>query len=139
MTVFTTKLTLISEGIFSVENVTDRVQALIDESGIREGAVLVFSQHSTSAVMVAEHEAGIVVDLEDALERITPSGHGYQHHRREFDLNGAAHVRSALLAVSATIPILGGAMLLGQYQEVLVLNMDPTTKERSVIVQVSGE
>jgi secondary thiamine-phosphate synthase enzyme len=139
MTVHTEQLELISEGSFFALNITQRIRTIVTQSGIRAGNVLVFYQHTTGAVIVVEHEAGILVDLEDVLERITPVASDYRHHMTGYDRNGAAHVRTALMGVSVTLPVLDGDLLLGQYQDVLVIDMDPNLKTRRVVVQVMGD
>lgn len=136
--VHTEELTLISEGDFQAFNVTDRVREVVAASGVREGSVLVFYRHTTGAVLIVEHEAGILVDLEDVLEKVVPIAADYKHHLRGFDSNGAAHVRTALLGVSATVPLVDGELLMGTYQEILVVDMDPGEKARHVVVQVMG-
>jgi secondary thiamine-phosphate synthase enzyme len=137
--VLTEKLTLVSEGGFYAINVTEQVRAVVKAAGIREGAALVFYRHTTGAVMIVEHDAGILVDLEDVLERIVPVVYDYKHHLRGFDTNGAAHVRTALLSVSVTVPVVDGDLLLGTYQEIVVVDMEPEGRPRTVIVQVMGE
>jgi secondary thiamine-phosphate synthase enzyme len=136
--VHTEELTLISEGDFHAFNVTDRVREVVAASGVREGSVLVFYRHTTGAVLIVEHEAGILVDLEDVLEKVVPMAADYKHHLRGFDSNGAAHVRTALLGVSTTVPLVDGQLLMGTYQEILVVDMDPGEKARHVVVQVMG-
>jgi len=139
MAIRTEILTFLSEGGFYALNITEQVRKTVRESGIQEGIAFVFCRHTTGAVLVIEHEAGIVVDLEDVLERITPQSADYTHHRRGYDRNGAAHVRTGLLNASATIPVLGNDLLLGTYQEILVVDMDPGRKTREVVTQVMGE
>lgn len=137
--VLTEKLTLVSEGGFYAINVTEQVRAVVKAAGIREGSALVFYRHTTGAVMIVEHDAGILVDLEDVLEKIVPVAYDYKHHLRGFDTNGAAHVRTALLSVSVTVPVVDGDLLLGTYQEIVVVDMEPEGRPRTVIVQVMGE
>ncbi len=137
--VLTEKLTLVSEGGFYAINVTEQVRAVVKAAGIREGSALVFYRHTTGAVMIVEHDAGILVDLEDVLEKIVPVAHDYKHHLRGFDTNGAAHIRTALLSVSVTVPVVDGDLLLGTYQEIVVVDMEPEGRPRTVIVQVMGE
>lgn len=139
MTVFTKSLTLILDGDFCVANITEQVRSAVQESGIQAGIALVFYPHTTGAVTLVEHEAGIIVDLEDVLERIAPAGHDYKHHIRGYDTNGAAHVRTALLTTSVTIPVIDSDLLLGTYQEILAINMDAEAPTRTVVVQVMGE
>lgn len=133
------ELTLASGGDFHTFNITDQVRDVVAQSGIRDGSALIFYRHTTGAVMIVEHEAGILVDLEDVLEKIAPVVADYKHHLRGHDNNGAAHVRTALLSVSTTVPVVDGDLLLGSYQEILVIDMDPGEKTRKVLVQVMGE
>ena len=139
MTVVTRTLSYRTDGHFYALNITDDVRAVIAESGVRDGMVLVSYQHTTGSILVVEHEVGILADLEDVLEAILPRSGDYHHHRRGYDRNGAAHVRTALLNLSVTLPLAGGELLIGQYQEVLLLDMDPPSEARRVVVQVMGE
>lgn len=137
--ILTRRIPVLSEGDFYAANITDQVREVIAESGVQEGAALVFYRHTTGALVIVEHEAGILVDFKDVLEKIVPAAADYKHHLRGYDENGAAHVRTALLSVSLTVPIVDGELLLGTYQEIVMIDMDPGRKERSVIVQVTGE
>jgi secondary thiamine-phosphate synthase enzyme len=137
--IHTETLTLISDGHFHAFNVTEDVREAVNASGIRAGAALVFYRHTTGAVMLVEHEAGMLLDLEDLLEQIAPVGRDYKHHLRGVDLNGAAHVRTALMNASVTVPVLEGDLAVGTYQDIVVLDMDPQPRPRTVIVQVMGE
>lgn len=135
----TTELMLTSEGDFQAFNITDQVTSAVEASGVKAGQVTVFYRHTTGTVLIAEHEAGLLVDVEDALEKISPVSGDYKHHLRGFDTNGAAHIRTALLGVSVCIPVLHGELMLGSYQEVLVIDMDPQQHTRQVVIQVIGE
>jgi secondary thiamine-phosphate synthase enzyme len=134
----TAALDIDSSGNFTVVNITEQVREFVTSSGIVHGQVLVFYKHTTGAVLIAEHDAGIIADLQDVLERISPVDYKYIHHLKGVDFNGHAHVRSALLTVSVTIPILNGDMLLGQYQEILVIDDQTDPAPRQVVVQVIG-
>lgn len=136
--IHTEKLTFLSEGGFYALNITDEVRTVVKASGAKEGSVLVYYRHTTGALIVVEHEAGILVDLEDVLEGIVPIAYDYKHHLRGYDTNGAAHVRTALLNVSLTVPITDGELLLGSYQEIIMIDMEPEGRPRTVVVQVSG-
>src|SRR5258708_17954441 len=131
----TATLDIDSSGNFSVINITEQVRDLVISSGIVHGQVLVYYKHTTGAVLIAEHDAGIIADLQDTLERISPVDYKYIHHLKGVDSNGHAHVRSALLTVSITIPIMNGDMLLGTYQEILVIDEQTDPAPRQVIVQ----
>ena len=136
--VFTRRVSLVSEGRFYTQNVTDKVRDVIKESAIQEGIVLVFYRHTTGAIIVAEHEAGMLVDLENVLESITPMSNDYKHHLRGYDTNAATHLRTALLNISVTVPVTEGDLDLGSYQEILVIDLDERIKERTLVIKVLG-
>ena len=137
--VITKQITLPSDGHFNFINVTDKVKDFVQSTQIKQGQVLVYFQHSTGAIIIGEHEAGIMADLQDALERITPTDYPYKHHIREVDFNGHAHLRAALMQTSVTIPIVDGQMTLGTYQEILVIDDQVEQEPRTLILQVMGE
>ncbi len=137
--ILTEKLVLMSQGGFHVHNLTEQVREVVRRSAIREGSALVYYTHTTGGLIIVEHEAGMLVDLEDALEKIAPGAADYRHHRRGYDFNGAAHVRTALLGVSVTVPVLDGDLLIGSFQEILVVDMEPQPKVRTLVIQVQGE
>lgn len=138
MNIYSTNLDLDTEGNFSVVNITEPVRAFVESTGVSQGQVVVFYKHTTGAVLVAEHEAGIIADMQDMFERISPVDYSYLHHLKAVDFNGHAHMRSALLTVSITIPIIDGAMALGTYQEILVLDDQSDPANRQVVLQVMG-
>jgi secondary thiamine-phosphate synthase enzyme len=138
MKILTRELSILSRGDCDAINITDRVRGVVQDSSVREGSALVFYKHTTGAILMVEHEAGMLVDLDDMLERIAPKDGEYKHHLRGFDANGAAHIRTALLSVSLTVPIVGAELAIGTYQEIIMLDMDPGEKMRTVLVQVSG-
>jgi secondary thiamine-phosphate synthase enzyme len=135
----TEKHVLLSEGKFQVFNVTEQARTAVRSAGIHEGSVLVYYGHTTGAVIILEHEAGILVDIEDALARIAPPANQYNHHLRGWDANGASHICSAVLGSSVTVPVLDGDLMLGGFQEILVVDMEPSGKPRSFVIQVAGE
>ena len=137
--IFTEKIGLISDGTNYSEVVTDRVKELVKKRGLQNGVVVVFSQHTTSALMLVEHEAGILVDIEDTLEWILSEKKEMKHHLRGFDLNGRAHVLAGIMGNSVTIPVIEGSLALGTFQEILFWDFQPEQKTRTVLVQMMGE
>jgi secondary thiamine-phosphate synthase enzyme len=139
MVVKSKQLRLLSDGHFNIMVITDEVREFVESSGVRNGTLVVFFQHTTGAVFIGEHEAGIMADLQDMLERVTPMDFPYQHHRREFDFNGHAHLRAALLPTSVSIPVIDTKMVLGTYQEIMVLDDQVDNEPRHLILQLTGE
>jgi secondary thiamine-phosphate synthase enzyme len=128
-----------SDGRFNVINITDRVNDYLQSCAVQNGLVTVFFQHTTGAVIIGEHEGGIIADLSDALERLAPTDYPYLHHLRMVDFNGHAHIRAAVMPTSVNIPVLNGRMALGTYQEILVIDDQVDCEPRYVLVQVIGE
>lgn len=122
-----------------VIDLTDEVEALLAKSRIRNGQCLVFTPGSTAAVTTIEYEAGVIEDLRRAIERLAPRDIHYDHDARWGDGNGYSHVRSALLGGSFTIPVVEGRLVLGTWQQVVLLDFDNHGRERRVVVQIVGE
>jgi secondary thiamine-phosphate synthase enzyme len=139
MRVFNTSLTVYSMGEFYSELLTEDLQDLVAESGVIEGSANVLTAHSTSAVLLMEHEAGILLDIEEVLESFCPQGNAFHHHTRKVDTNGRAHVFSALFNGSVTIPIRNGSMSLGEFQDVVFWDFQAIPKARTVMISVMGE
>ena len=137
--IFTEKIHLLTDGTNYSEVITDEVQNRVSRAALQDGIVVVFSQHTTSALMLVEHEAGILVDIEDALARIVPEGAEMKHHLRDFDLNGRAHVLAGLVGNSVTVPINEGKLALGTFQEILFMDFQPEQKLRTVLLKIMGE
>src|SRR5512143_1165663 len=118
----TQQIELDSRGYFSVTNITDQVREFALSTGIKQGQALVFYRHTTGAVIIGEHEPGIIADIQEMFERIAPATREYIHHLRDVDFNGHAHVRSALMTMNVVVPIVDGQLLLGTHQEILVID-----------------
>ena len=133
------QIKVFSDGNFNVIPITDQVAEFVAASGIQDGQVTVFFQHTTGAVIIGEHEPGILADMEEMFERLTPTGHPYMHHIRAYDFNGHAHLRAALMQVSVFVPVIHGKMALGTYQEILVIDDQVDQEPRYLILQIIGE
>ncbi len=119
-------------------DVTGAVSAAVAESGVSSGIVTVFVVGSTAAVTTIEFEPGAVADLNAVLERLTPRDGDYRHHERWGDDNGSSHVRAAMLGPSLTVPFRQGALLLGTWQQIVLIELDTRPRTRQFIVQVLG-
>jgi len=135
----TQQFTLETEGGFSVVNITERVRDAVKASGVQAGMALVFYRHTTGAVILDEHESGVIADIEAVLDQVCPVDRDYKHHLRAVDFNAHAHVRTALLGVQVVVPVAEGDLLLGTYQEILVIDMQTERAPRHVVVTVMGE
>jgi secondary thiamine-phosphate synthase enzyme len=112
------------------------VQTVVDQSGVESGLVSVFVPGSTAAVTTMEHEPGGVHDLREALDRLIPREGNYEHNRLNSDTNSHAHIRAAIVGPSETLPVRGGRLELGTWQQIVLVDFDDRARERTVVVQV---
>ncbi len=136
---FSANIDISSRGFADIIDSTSRVKAAISESGLRDGLVSVFVVGSTASVTTIEYEEGVIEDLKDAIERMAPTGIPYRHDSRWGDGNGFAHVRAALLKPGITVPVMGGSMALGTWQQVVLIDFDNRPRKRRVAVQAVGD
>lgn len=113
-------------------NITDRVAAVVEKSGIREGLVLVSAMHITAGVIVNDHESGLWDDIWAWLQELAPEGPDYHHHRTGED-NGDAHLKSILVHHEVTVPITAGKLDLGPWQQIFYAEFDGRRRKRLVI------
>jgi secondary thiamine-phosphate synthase enzyme len=119
-------------------DITPYVSRKVEEAGLMAGQVLIFVPGSTAAVTTIEYETGVVRDLKEAIERIAPAGIPYRHDARWGDGNGYAHVRAALLGASQTVPVIAGRLVLGTWQQIVLVDFDNEPRDRKVLVSISG-
>jgi secondary thiamine-phosphate synthase enzyme len=129
-------LRLSTEGHGQVVDLTDGVASVVRQSGASEAVAVVFGVGSTVGVTTMEYEPGGVKDLTDALERLLPTAGDYAHNRLNHDTNSHAHQRASLIGPSETIPVVGGELTLGTWQQVVLLDFDDRPRQRTVHVHV---
>lgn len=139
MKVLSDTIQLHSEGEGDIIDMTLQLSNTIEESKIKNGTVTIFVSGSTAAVTTIEYEPGLVHDFPEMLSRIVPKDIEYEHDNTWHDGNGHSHVRSSLIGPSLTIPIIGGKLTLGTWQQVVLLEMDTRSRNRTVILQIIGE
>ncbi len=139
MSVFNGSIALKTSARDEVVDVTERVQGVVSESGVRDGLACVFVVGSTAAVTTVEHEPGLVADLRAAMDRLYPKGGDYEHHQRWGDGNGHSHVRASFIGPSLTVPVVDGRLLLGTWQQIVFMELDVRPRSRQLAVQVVGE
>lgn len=128
-----------TKGNSEMTDLTAKVAAALERSGLRAGVVVVFASGATSAVTTIEYEPGLVDDMKDALERIAPQKIEYAHNQRWGDGNGHSHIRASMIGPSLTVPFSGGKLLLGTWQQIVFLDMDNRPRYRRIVVQIIGE
>ncbi len=118
-------------------NITDKVEAAVEKSGIRDGLIMVSAMHITAAVYVNDAESGLIVDIDEWLEGLAPFGKDYRHHRTGED-NGDAHLKNLLMHHQVLLAITDGKIDFGPWQQVYYAEFDGRRKKR-VIIKIIGE
>jgi secondary thiamine-phosphate synthase enzyme len=136
MAIKTDELTFSTRGDADVVEITAEVQRVVDERGITEGQAFVFVRGSTAAIATMEFEPGGVHDLREMLERLIPTHGKYRHNELNNDSNSHAHQRATLVGPSEAVPIAGGRLATGTWQQIVLIDFDDRPRERTVVVQV---
>ena len=126
-----------TDGDGDVVDLTAGVAQVVAEAGsVTSGIASVFVPGATAAVTTMENEPGNVFDLRALLDRLVPPGGSYEHNSLNHDTNAHAHIRAALVGPSETIPIEAGRLLLGTWQQIVLIDFDDRPRERTVLVNV---
>ena len=134
--VFSRKIEVSTSAPHEAVDVTSRIARVVEESGINEGMALIFTRHTTTGLFINEHENGLVTDVETVLAKIVPPRASYRHDR--VDDNAASHIQSVVLGASLTIPVSGGELDLGTWQNIFLAERDGP-RSRTLVVKVIGE
>ena len=133
------ELTYSTKGFSDVVNITEEVQALVTETGLRNGAATVFSVGSTASISTIEYEPALVKDLQETLEHFLPHNMRSRHSRTWGDDNGFSHLRATLMGPGITVPVRDGELVLGTWQQIILIDHDNRPRSRRVYVQLAGE
>jgi secondary thiamine-phosphate synthase enzyme len=140
MAVKTIALRIPMAGDSQIENITKAVVEAVAGAGLAAGIVTVFVKHTTASVMMIEDEPGIRADTKAFWERVVPADPDWQHNRRNpGEDNGHSHLRGQLQGPSVTVPFAGGALCLGTWQQIVLIDFDTRARSRELILQVMGE
>ncbi|HNY78184.1 MAG: secondary thiamine-phosphate synthase enzyme YjbQ [Sedimentisphaerales bacterium] len=136
----TEELHVPTRGNNHVVDITGEVARAVARSGVRDGTVTIFHIGSTAGLTTTEFEPGLAEhDLEAAFERIAPADGHYVHEQTWHDDNGHSHVRASLLGPSLSVPFVEGHLMLGTWQQIILVDFDTHARKRTVICQIIGE
>ncbi|MBI5687519.1 MAG: YjbQ family protein [Verrucomicrobia bacterium] len=140
MKTFNGSIARASKGNNHILDITDDVQRLVEEGGVRTGQVVAMVVGSTAGLTTLEFEPGLVNhDIAAAMERIAPKGGDYRHEQTWHDDNGHSHVRAALMGPSLALPVVEGRVPLGTWQQVVLVDFDTRPRQRQVVVTIVGD
>ena len=122
----------------AIVDLTEGVRRVVRTAEVHRGLVTVFATGSTVAVTTMEYEPGGVSDLQALLDRLISPHVDYEHNRLNHDTNAHAHLRAAVIGPSETIPLVDGALALGTWQQIVLLDFDDRPRTRTVTVQIAS-
>jgi secondary thiamine-phosphate synthase enzyme len=137
--IVTSKIQVKTKGENNLIDLTPRLAEFVKKSGLHDGLATAFVGGSTAAITTIEYEPGLEHDLAAALERLIPRNIGYKHHEKWGDDNGRSHIRAAFLKPSVSVPFTEGKLMLGTWQQVVLVELDTRPREREVVLQFIGE
>ena len=139
MPVITRTITVSSDGENDMIDITHQVDEVMKATILQDGIILIFVSGSTAAVTTIEYEPGLKKDFPKMLARIAPSEIEYEHDNTWHDGNGHSHVRASLIGPSLTVPFNKKSLMLGIWQQIVLLEMDTRPRERKIVLQMIGE
>jgi secondary thiamine-phosphate synthase enzyme len=134
--IHTGELRLSTKGDNDIIDITEGVERVVSTAGVAEAQAMAFVRGSTAAITTMEFEPGGVHDLSAALDRLIPTDGDYEHNRLNRDTNSHAHQRASLIGPAETVPVTGGRLALGTWQQLVLIDFDDRSRDRTVVVQV---
>ncbi len=122
-----------------MDNITSQVEKIVADSRMNNGLVLIFVTGSTASISTMEVGAELDKDIKEAMEIIAPKDKHYHHDDKWNDKNGFSHIRSTILGTHLTVPLINGELVLGNWQQIVLLDFDNKKRDRLVTVQIIGE
>jgi secondary thiamine-phosphate synthase enzyme len=134
--VHTSEIRLSTRGDSDIVDITGRVQEAVARAGAADGLVSAFVRGSTAAITTMEFEPGGICDLRALFDRLVPVRGDYEHNRLNRDTNSHAHQRASVVGPSEVIPVQGGRLTLGTWQQLVLIDFDDRARERTILIQV---
>lgn len=139
MEIITKWFNVATEGFNDIIDITSNVQKIVDESQLSEGNALVFVPGATAGITTIEYEPGLLKDYPEFMEKIVPSDKNYHHDLTWHDGNGFSHIRAALQGASFQVPFINGELILGTWQQIILVDFDNRERHRKIATQVIGK
>jgi secondary thiamine-phosphate synthase enzyme len=130
------RFTIQTKGFNDIIDITEKISAIVENSKIKEGICLISCPGSTVGLTTIENDPNLLEDFKEFLEKLVPSNRTYRHDKTWGEANAPSHIRSALIKPFLTVPIEDGKLILGQWQNLVLINFDNRPRERKVVVKV---
>ncbi|MBS3079863.1 secondary thiamine-phosphate synthase enzyme YjbQ [Candidatus Pacearchaeota archaeon] len=130
------KITIKTKGNNDILNITNKINEIIEKSNKKEGIVHLFVIGSTAGLTTIEYEPNLVKDFQDFLNELIPANKNYKHNKTWNDNNGHSHIRASLLKPDLTIPFENSRLLIGEWQQIVLIDFDTRPREREIIISI---
>lgn len=137
--VFGKSFSIQAKGFSDIVDITSDVEDIVVESKITNGIATVFVVGSTASISTIEHEPALNEDMKEQLDKLVPSTLRSRHSETWGDDNGFSHIRATLMGPGITVPVSGQRLVLGTWQQIVVIDHDNRPRSRKIFVQVMGE
>lgn len=122
-----------------MHDLTPAVAEAVSEVGLNDGIVTVFAPGATAGITTIEFEPGLLQDFPAAMERFAPKDIRYHHDEAWHDGNGHSHVRASTIGPSLTVPVAAGGLILGQWQQIVLVDFDNHARDRRLVMTLIGD
>lgn len=137
--VLTKRISLQTKGHCDIIDITPIVTKQISAGEVNDGIITLFLVGSTAGITTIENESGLIADFKEMWDRLVPANISYHHDRAWGEGNGFSHLRASLLGASLTIPLVNKALVLGTWQQVVVVDFDNRPRSREIVLQIMGD
>jgi len=132
------KFSIQTKGFTDIIDITDKVLEVVKNSKVKDGICLISCPGSTAGLTTIEAEPNLIEDFKEFLEKLVPQNRPYRHHRTWGEKNAPSHIRSALVKPFLTVPIENRKLVLGQWQQIILIDFDNRPREREILVKIIG-
>ncbi|MFN7182037.1 MAG: secondary thiamine-phosphate synthase enzyme YjbQ [Planctomycetota bacterium] len=138
MSVYRSTFSIDTKGNCDIIDITPQIKKAVFECKIKEGLVNVFVIGSTASITTIEYESGLIKDIKNILDKLIPANKDYEHHKRWHDDNGHSHIRASIIGPDVTIPISNSNLLLGTWQQIVLIDFDTRARTREIVITCIG-
>jgi secondary thiamine-phosphate synthase enzyme len=139
MAIITEYISVSTRGHADIKDLSREAEEKLRDCGLNAGTVTFFVPGSTAGITTIEYEPGLLKDIPEMFDKIAPKGAHYHHDATWHDGNGNSHVRAALQGPSLVVPFRDEKMLLGTWQQIVLIDFDNRPRQRQVVMQIMGE
>ena len=132
------KFSIQTKGFTDIIDITDKVLEVVKNSKVKDGICLISCPGSTAGLTTIEAEPNLIEDFKEFLEKLVPSNRSYHHDQTWGEKNAPSHIRSALVKPFLTVPIENRKLVLGQWQQIILIDFDNRPREREILVKIIG-